>query len=236
MAQTNSNLLSRPYDDFMPGDMLAKVIERRHSPDGMCHELKEISRAGRRVYDYPWPKMELGDFFLAPIGTRSEGSMRTAFHQAAARFDFEIAIKKVHGRINGEDRGTCLRVTICIIGVDKWKRHAQENGVTGIRFSDGKWKERRRRWEKDNRGSGRVVSRKSRKAKQEAAALANPFHADRDLPVETNPTFEGTAAYENPLHDYSNLPREFLPTKEMTPEERRARALRLAKAAEENPE
>lgn len=168
--------ISRPYDDFIPAPLLAKIKLRRHSPDGLVHEVKEITRAGRRVYDYPWKKMELGDFFIVPIGDRSEKALRVAFAHGAARHDLEIAVTK--WRLPDDEWG--FRVAVVIIGVSQYKHLALNAGISGIRISDGRWTARRRRWETENRTKrGRKDKQpEPLKTKAKQPDLSNPFWAD----------------------------------------------------------
>lgn len=177
--QRRINVLSRLYDDVIPSDMLSKIIERRRSPDGRPHIVKEIKRAGRKVYDYPWSKMELGDFFTVALNGRSEHAMRNAFHQGAARHDLEIAITpwKMPGGFPG------FRVCVTIIGVTRWKRAAEREGVKGIRYSDGKWTVRKRKWEHENRNKPAPSSPPPKKSKIDKS---NPFWADNE-PVSPQP-------------------------------------------------
>lgn len=112
------NLLNRPYDITIPAPELAKLLERRRSPDGLRHQITETRRGGQRAYVYPWEKMELGDFFIVPIGSRSKHSMRISFHQAAARHDFEIAVTDW----TMEDGSPGFRVAVTMIGVTRAKQ------------------------------------------------------------------------------------------------------------------
>jgi hypothetical protein len=172
---TQPSQRSRPYDDFIPVPILRSIKQRRHSPDGIMHEVKMTTRAGRRVYNYPWKKMELGDFFIVAIGGRSARAMIVAFYQGAARHDLEIAVKDW----TLPDGEKALRVTVVIIGVSTYKLKAAAKGVTGIGFSDGRWRERKKRWEKNQRGRP-AVSRIPPPApiKSKPRDLDNPFWAD----------------------------------------------------------
>lgn len=166
---------SRPYDDYIPMPVLRKIKERRRSPDGVLHEVKEITRAGRRVYDYPWKKMELGDFFIVPIGHRSERALRVAFAQGAARNDYEIAVTKWRM----PDGGPGLRVCVVIINVSTYKHLALSKGATGISFSDGRWRARKKEWAKSKRAEGhRPATPPPAKTKAKQPDLSNPFWAD----------------------------------------------------------
>lgn len=146
MTHRRTNLLTRPYDDHVPAPLLRGIVERRQSPTGVCHTVPEVRRAGRRCYAYPWSKMLLGDFFVVAIGDRSEQALRTAFAQAAARFDFELAVVK----LKDDYDQPALRVTLTVIGVTQWKKAAEKAGVS-VAYSDGRWKARKRRWEEANR-------------------------------------------------------------------------------------
>lgn len=186
----HGNLEDRPYDLAIPPVLLEKVKARRFTPDGVPHTVKEIKRAGRRVYDYPFPKMELGDFFVVAVGNRSEHAMRNAFYQAAARQDFEIAIKP--WKLEGGAKG--LRVTVTVIGVTRYKRKLCQlldedalrpkgkqlfKGVPRPKFSDGKWKGRKQKWERD------VRKRSGRTPKPKAEPKKAAFWADEpELPRE----------------------------------------------------
>ena len=111
------NQLNRPYDVVIPAPELIKVQERRRSPSGFRHTVNKTRRGGQQVNVYPWSKMELGDFFIVPIGGRSRGSMRVGFHHAAARYDYEIAVTDW----KMEDGSPGFRVAIIIIGVNRYK-------------------------------------------------------------------------------------------------------------------
>lgn len=174
---TQSAPRSRPYDDFIPMPILRIIKQRRHSPDGLVHEVKTISRAGRRVYNYPWKKMELGDFFIVPVGDRSPRSMIVAFYQGAARHDLEIAVKEW----TLPDGSPAFRVTVVIIQVSRYKLIAASKGISGVNFSDGRWRERKKKWEKNQRGRpSQPAVRTSAPApkKPPARNLDNPFWAD----------------------------------------------------------
>lgn len=170
LKHSGRNHLSRPYDDVIPVRLLAQIQERRRSPDGVQHQVQELRRGSDRVYHYPWPKMELGDFFIAPIGTRSPKAMRIACHQAAARYDFEIAIAEVEVGIQ-----KALRVTVTILNLSQWKIKAEAAGIKGIRHSDGKWLERRKKWYAET-----TPPTKLKITAKNAHLLDNPFHADHD--------------------------------------------------------
>lgn len=189
------NVKSRSYDLAIPPAVLAKVVERRRTPDGLCHDVNEIKRAGRRVYDYPFAQMELGDFFIVYIGNRSEKALRIAFYQAAARNDYEIAVTP--WKMPGGSPG--LRVTVVIIGLTRYKRELDRmldmdaalpkderlfKGVKRPKYSDGKWAGRKRIWERDTRqrsGSRAALAPKEKKPKSN-----DPFWADNDpeLPID----------------------------------------------------
>lgn len=220
MAQwQRTNQLSRPYDVAIPAPLLAKIEARRFSPDGLMHNVPVTKRGGKRAYKYPFRKMELGDFFIVPLDGRSEGSMRTAFYQAAARLDLEIAIKpwKLEGGVPG------LRVTVVIIGVNGYKRKAEDFGVKS-RYSDGKWKARRRVWERDNRPSRPGRSRQKENdtpfRREPPDKHTNPFWAD----AEDHQPLAIDVAIANA--NTSQLLSE--PTETLTREERLKRALAAA--------
>lgn len=152
------NILDRPYDIVLPPNLLSKARENRFTPGGELKEVRNTKRGGITVAKYPWAAMEMGDFFITVIGDRSEKAMRVGFYQSAARHDYEIAIKPVRGP-QGED---CLRVTLILVGVTNWKvkleRFLDQDAksakpkyqhVPRPRYSDGKWKGRRRGWEKE---------------------------------------------------------------------------------------
>lgn len=142
MTKTRSNVLHRPYDRAFPDDMRDAVQERRRAPTGFEHEVKIARRGDDEIQCYPWKELELGDFFLARV-SGNEKSLRIAFYQAAARHDYEIAILPVE-----RDGLPFLRVTLVVIGVNKYKAAAEKQGAKGIRYSDGKWNKRRNRWRK----------------------------------------------------------------------------------------
>lgn len=189
------NLLDRPYDVAIPGNLIAKIKERRHSPDGQPIAVREKGRGSERVFVYPWRKMQLGDFFVAPIGDRSEKSMRTAFYQAAARHDFEIAVKpyKLPGGAPG------LRVTLVIIGVKQYRIKSDEFTGKKTTISDGRWKQRHRTWEQER------PTRARRPVKDDRPFKESP------LPRKVKPSAEQVVFVE--------------PTEHTSPEEVRRRLL-----------
>lgn len=143
---------SRPYDDFIPGNLLLRVQARRENPDGIRHQIGTTRRAGRTVNKYPWDKMQVGDFFEVPIGTKSEKAMRIAFNQASARMDAEIAVRLVK-----DSKGQhCFRVTVVIRDVSIYVNLAKKAGCKVNRSSDGKWLARKRAWNKRPRNSAPV--------------------------------------------------------------------------------
>lgn len=167
---------SRPYDILIPAPILDRIKDRRHSPDGVVHEVKTVVRAGRRVYNYPWSKMELGDFFIVPIGGRSKKAMRVAFQQAAARHDMEIAVKEVVL----PDGSPAYRVTVVIIQVSRYKLAAVEEGITGVGLSDGRWKSRKRRWARQKYSTKSSESSSLSPKIRTTPDLNNPFWADEE--------------------------------------------------------
>jgi hypothetical protein len=173
---TQPSQRSRPYDDFIPAPTLERIKQRRFSPDGLVHEVKTIVRAGRRVYNYPWKKMELGDFFIVPVEHRSKNALRVAFQQGAARHDLEIAVKEW----TLPDGALAYRVTVVIIQVSRYKLEAANRGITGIGFSDGRWRARKRKWYKEHSKDAKRVSRipPPAPAKSKPRDLDNPFWAD----------------------------------------------------------
>jgi len=86
--------------------------------------------------------MELGDFFFAPIGSRSAKAMEVAFRQAAQRHDIEIAIV----RMQTIEHGDCFRVTLVLFGLRSIKLNAQNrHNIQNLTFSTGKYSETRKR-------------------------------------------------------------------------------------------
>lgn len=123
---------SRPYDVAFSKDTLVLVKERRKHPTGELHDVKLQERGNKLVSSYPWDKMELGDFFHAPINGRSVQSMKVWFFRCAARRDYEISIHPM--KWDGED---CLRVTLTYIGINSVKKKAQlHHGIYNVRFHD----------------------------------------------------------------------------------------------------
>lgn len=186
MSQSRTNLLSRPYDVVIPAPLLSEVVERRRSPTGKQHLVREIKRAGVVSYAYPWDKMELGDFFVVAIGSRSPKALRVAFAHAAARHDFELAVTPW----TMQDGQPGFRVCVVIIGVTPWKLKAEGKGVKGIRFSDGRWRGRKRQWEKDHRNKGKASGPAPKRTTPSKIDKSNPFFADGDpeLPAPTMAT------------------------------------------------
>lgn len=148
------SIQKRPYDDFIPGNILARVLERRRCPDGLEVPVTQTNRAGRLVNVYPWGKLELGDYFFVSLRGHSERAMRVGLHQAATRLDYEIAIAPAE--YNGFPH---LRVTLVIIGKLRYMRAADEAGVKGIRFGNPDYKARNRdRYQKRRIKGGWVPS------------------------------------------------------------------------------
>ncbi len=163
---------TRPYDDFLPN--LSKVKERRRSPTGVRHEVPVVKRGRQECFSYPWAKMELGDYFVVPIGTRSVHALRVSFHHAAARFDYEIAVRSVDD--NGEPS---MRVTVTVIGVSAAKRAAIAVGIN-VKISDGRWKERKRQWERNNR----TVEATRQKTRSSSVSVPVFKEEDKPLPID----------------------------------------------------
>lgn len=140
------------------------------------------------MYQYPFAKMELGDFFIVAIGSRSEKSMRIAFYQSAARHDLEIAITpwKMPGGFPG------LRVCVTIIGVTTYKIAAEKHGVYS-RYSDGKWSARKREWSKERKKNG--PRKKTGHRKSKPAASSDDF----TLPFERAIAEAGPPPEERPM-------------------------------------
>lgn len=156
---------SRPYDDFIPGNLLSRVLARRENPDGIRHQIGTTRRAGRTVNKYPWDKMEVGDFFEVPIGNKSEKAMRVALAHAAARIDAEISVRLVK---DSKDQH-CFRVTVVIRDVSIYVKLAKEADVPVNRSSDGKWLARKRAWNKRPRTSAPPPPKAEPKPEQEPA-------------------------------------------------------------------
>ena len=135
---------ARPYDDFIPGNLLPRVLARREHPDGIRHQVGTTRRAGRTVSSYPWSKMQVGDFFEVVIGDKSEKAMRVALAHAAARIDAEIAVRLTKDAKNQH----CFRVTLVIRDVSIYVKLAEKANVKVNRSSDGKWLARKRAWNK----------------------------------------------------------------------------------------
>lgn len=131
----------RPYDVAMSPVLRDAVTARRAHPDGELLNLRFTQRGTTRCYSYPWDTMKLGDFFLVPMKGQKYEALSVRFRQAAARRDWELTIVRVER--DGEPH---LRVCLTLVGVRALKEKAQHyHGVEGIRFSDGKWSETRKR-------------------------------------------------------------------------------------------
>lgn len=159
-------LLTRFYDDAISAPLLKQIVERRASPTGIEHKVPVVMRGSEDVFQYPYAQMELGDFFIVPTRGRSEKSMRTAFKQAAARYDYELVVAPWPMK-NG-DPG--LRVCLTAIGIVKFKVKWEKDSGKQVTVSDGRWKGRRRA---------------NRKTKQNTVQVRpdntnNPFWADAD--------------------------------------------------------
>lgn len=165
---------SRPYDDFIPAPMLERIKQRRFSPDGIQHRVKKTLRAGKLVNDYPWKRMELGDFFIVPIDGRSKKAMRVAFQQGAARHDLEISVKEW----TLPDGSLAYRVTVVIIQVSRYKLAAVKAGISGIGFSDGRWRGRKKKWAQQKYNKRAVRTPPPAPKKPSTRNLDNPFWAD----------------------------------------------------------
>lgn len=165
--------LSRYYDDHIPADILAKVIECRRSPSGLEHKVKTDLRGSEEVLRYPFNQMELGDFFIARLGGRTEASFRTIVRQAAARLDCELIITP--WRI--PSGGKAFRVCLTIIRVSRYKLAWERATGKEVKVSDGKWKARRRQRDASNKSvPGPAIQAKK------LSKLNNPFWADNEPP------------------------------------------------------
>lgn len=132
---------SRPYDVAFSPETLALVKERRKHPTGELHEVKQEERGGEVINVYPWKKLELGDFFHAPINGRSVQAMKVGFHRAAARYDYEISVYRMSW--HQED---CLRVTLTYIGILSVKKKAKfHHNAHNVRLHDRERAKNKRR-------------------------------------------------------------------------------------------
>lgn len=172
--------MKRPYDDHIPAPELKAIQGRRFSPTGVMQKISKVSRGGIAVWSYPWNKLELGDFFIAPIEERSETAMRVAFHQMAAKRDWEISLAKITVG-QGEP---ALRVTLTIINVTRYKHLAEKAGC-------------KMRWPKDDRrnkykAKNQKRSERRRNAKKPSPPkprIDNPFWADEPEDFSPPPVF-----------------------------------------------
>lgn len=107
----------------MSESLLQRAKERRMAPDGEEQICTRVPRNGELVNKYPWEKMQIGDYFIAPI-IGSKNSMLTVFRQTAARLDWEVAIADVV-----RDGQKCIRVTKILEGIAKIKAVARSRGA-----------------------------------------------------------------------------------------------------------
>lgn len=167
-----SNNTHRPYDRFMGERQLDKARKLRINPDGAEHLIKFKTTAAGKLPIYPWTKLLLGDYFLAPIGTRSIKAMRVSLLQAAARHDLELSVI----RMPDGHQIDCLRVTVSAIGIRaiRWKAYLE--GYLDKPPSSGvAAKERKREYDRKRRYAAGDVVRQQRKAKA-AKHLGDPKH------------------------------------------------------------
>lgn len=119
----SSNRAFRPYDPFLGTAAREKAVRCRISPDGLEVPVPRPSATG--TIRYPWDALALGDYFLAPIGSRSPRAMIAGFRQAAARRDYEISVT----RIDDPRAGGVFRVCLSAIGVRAAIQRAYERGL-----------------------------------------------------------------------------------------------------------
>lgn len=177
-------MLIRPYDMAFPSDghhSLVTIKKRREHPTGELREVRQIERGNEVVNEYPWDKLELGDFFLAPIGLRSKQAMRVGFARAAARHDFEIMV--VEAEHNNQK---CFRVTLTVINLRQWKKKAQQHhDADNIRFHDVKHAKRKR----------------TKKFRHEFGGGPAPKKRRKHIPVDHHPLDQTSPLTDQPLVD-----------------------------------
>lgn len=184
------NLYNRPYDKFIPSDLLVFVRKRRHTPNGFEKKVTQTVRAGQRCNKYPWDKMQIGDFFYVDLTGKSERAVRVGLHQAASRLDLELAIRP--WKLPNGNPG--LRVIKVLEGVSVFKKAAISAGVN-VRIGPGKYTDRKRDWAKHKYGLEHGVpvrpDPKLKKSKRRKPDLSNPFWADdEDVSLEPQPEIE----------------------------------------------
>jgi len=123
-------------------------MRRRISPDGVERNIRTFKRGKEVVYAYPWTKMLVGDFFVAPVGGRSKAGMQVAFRQAAARHDIEVSIQPW----TMGDGSEAFRVIKVQENIKAVKRKAAAIRGINIPASDGRWLDRRKTYARVSAG------------------------------------------------------------------------------------
>lgn len=114
-------MITRPYDKFIPSTLLSIVRRRRDSPNGYPHSVGKKKHGNTEVYDFPWDRMELGDFFVVKTEGRKK-VLLTSFRQVAKRRDWELVVRD--WKVDGEPG---LRVTLTLMDVSIYKQALQKS-------------------------------------------------------------------------------------------------------------
>lgn len=212
------NQAFRPYDRFLSAPALAKAKKLRKEPDGEQLPVKTTIRAGKIVPLYPWDKLLLGDFFMAPIGGKSAESMRIGFVKVASKRDFEVSVIKMSIAPGSDptDKRDYLRVTVSAIGVNKAKELAFKEGYIALRPKHMSSSDEKRELALEKRAAARRKIRAS-------AANVNVVPEKVDIPQpKLKSQLDAEAAVE--AHERGMVEKGYRPG--MTIEEKRAFALR----------
>lgn len=114
-------MITRPYDKFLPSAALPLVRRRRDNPTGFIRDVGKKKHGNTEVYDFPWDRMELGDFFVVKTEGRKK-VLLTSFRQVAKRRDWELVVRD--WKVDGEPG---LRVTLTLMDVSIYKQALQKS-------------------------------------------------------------------------------------------------------------
>lgn len=141
--------VKKPWDVAISDPVyLQKIRDRRATPDGKEWLVTHKVRAGVPVYQYPWSKMQIGDFFIVPQ-LRHGRAQLGSFAQAAQRYDFELSVRswEIH---DGEHVTDGFRVTLVFIGIRGLKRRANNIAALKIPLASNGHAARTKKWRDAN--------------------------------------------------------------------------------------
>lgn len=199
----------RPYDIVMDDRFRAQVRARRVDPDGEPRKVGTMRRGGQTVLKYPWDKLLLGDFFIAPLnGCRYEIAANKMYQMARVR-DIEIALRR------WDDNGTpSIRVTLVLKGIRELKHKARLHHKRDIPVHD------------------REAYLKRRAAEQRAAYRRRRAASATPTLVEVPPVTEEAPAPPTPASAPILDPEAAVPMGDAETLDARARLMRLRSKAQ----